>query len=167
MTTEYQAPEFLKASKAFQAGTRLTENQFIALARQSGLTNRREAVELFREYRRAMFPRQRLTGEALQVQQEKSAAGQRKSQKRSDREERRLESFDSDLPEMHALLMSNGFTLAKASGSGSRYYEKDGEHIRVSDHLPNEATQQWMDKVGADDVGSLNHLRRLLSPENE
>lgn len=63
-------------------------------------------------------------------------------------------------------LTASGFSLANESPSGSRYYIRDGEHVRVSDHEPNEATAMWMEKVGATDLrvnrkGFPDTLKRL------
>jgi hypothetical protein len=47
------------------------------------------------------------------------------------------------------LLTSCGWTLRARSDSGSAYFQNGNRHLRVSDHPPNEKTQQWLDETRA------------------
>lgn len=148
------AGEFVASSKPKKI---LTKNQFIARKQREGV-DRREAAKQYIAYRQEHKVSEKPTGEALRIQQEKSKAGQIASQKIQKRMDRRIDTFYEDLPKIHEKLLQSGFVLQKQSPSGSRYYERNGEWIRASDHAPNEATQRWMDSVDCRDVGSLKDL---------
>lgn len=54
--------------------------------------------------------------------------------------------------EVHKELSDGGGVQKKESESGSRYYNMpDGSVVRVSDHAPNEATDQWMERNGVEE----------------
>ena len=73
----------------------------------------------------------------------------------------------------HEALTKHGLKLVKESASGSRYYQTaDGRHVRVADHAPNEATQQWIDnndvhQIRVDKRGWKLALDQLISPVQE
>jgi hypothetical protein len=138
----------------------LTKNQFISQKQMLAGITRAEATKLWHEHHQAVSPRKKLTGEELKIQQEKSRLGQIASERRNKRRDQRAEKFDRDVDLIHQNLSAKGFSLAKTSDSGSRYYELNGQYVRVSDHEPNEATQRWMDSVGCDDVWSVNQIQR-------
>lgn len=60
---------------------------------------------------------------------------------------------DINLESVHQTLLGAGATLESTSDSGSRYYAlPDGGKARVSDHPPNAATFQWMDRNDVADI---------------
>lgn len=63
-------------------------------------------------------------------------------------------------------LLAAGWTLRTESESGSRYYERNGRHLRVSDHPPNEATAAWMNDVRCNpiDIGDNENVYTQLTP---
>lgn len=61
--------------------------------------------------------------------------------------------IDDNTQYAHDSLIRSGATLDDTSESGSRYYTlKDGTKVRVSDHSPNAATQNWIDNNGVEDI---------------
>ena len=68
-------------------------------------------------------------------------AGQKREEKRSaerradEREAARMNEAFGRLPALLADLEAAGWTLDHASESGSRYYAREGETLRISDHL--------------------------------
>jgi hypothetical protein len=54
---------------------------------------------------------------------------------------------------VHNEMAKRGGVLKNQSDSGSRYYQMpNGQHVRVSDHAPNEATERWIDNNSVDQV---------------
>lgn len=61
--------------------------------------------------------------------------------------------IDANTQYAHDSLVHSGATLSDTSESGSRYYTlNDGTKVRVSDHAPNAATQNWIDNNGVEDI---------------
>lgn len=61
--------------------------------------------------------------------------------------------IDQNIKTAHDAIVDAGGALRKESESGSRYYDMpDGSQIRLSDHQPNDATSEWMERNGVEDV---------------
>jgi hypothetical protein len=95
------------------------------------------------------------TGEELERQQEESRtnlAYQRRMRARA----ARLEDSESLADQVHSLLIDAGAELVQTSSSGSKYYTLAGSPVRVSDHAPNPATDEWIERSGCEfiDLGS-------------
>lgn len=63
-------------------------------------------------------------------------------------------------------LKAAGWSLRDTSASGSRYYERNGSHLRASDHPPNEKTQAWMNDVRCSEIaiGAKENVMSALTP---
>lgn len=76
---------------------------------------------------------------------------------KEDRENQRRQELEEAIPKridsIHSALMNAGAKLDKESDSGSRYYTlPDGRKVRVSDHAPNAATQNWIDQNNVEEI---------------
>lgn len=127
----------------------LTRNQIRQHARRHGV----DPVELLTAVRRLRRP---LCGEELEEQRRRSAAGVAKSQRRQRLEAQAAERFAREVDAIHAALTARGWVLEKISDSGSRYYSRNGQVARVSDHAPNDATLAWIEKTGVIEINTLD-----------
>lgn len=104
----------------------------------------------------------KLTGESLVAQKSASAAGVARSNRQCQLADRRIDQFDANVAEIDRILAAAGFALRNVSECDSRYYERDGQHVRVSDHAPNAATAAWMESVGCVAVVSVCDAMNLI-----
>jgi hypothetical protein len=102
------------------------------------------------------------TGTALAEQKNKSAAGQVRSRREQRRMETRIDQVAEQIETIHQTLLAAGWMLVNESESGSRYYERDGQHVRVSDHAANEATDRWMQSVGCVEVTTVEQAKEII-----
>lgn len=126
----------------------------------------RKSLAAFRETSpeyNAMKTAKASTSEGIAKQNRKDAIAAEKSIRN-----RAEELIESKFAEVHRELTGRGGVLRKESESGSRYYDMpDGPQVRVSDHAPNEATDQWMEREGTEsrrvDIDAMMQARKEAS----
>ena len=125
----------------------------------------RNSVDLTHEQKQAQAEYRRTAPDWVKWNEAKAASpeGQRKAVARRLEAERSKAEADHDAREDEAIpgrfetehqrLISEGAELDNKSESGSRYYTMpDGSKIRVADHAPNAATQDWIDRNDVEEI---------------
>ena len=107
----------------------------------------------------------KLSGEDLEAARAITAKSIADEKARREKQARRESRFDENVEEIDRILKEAGFVLNNVSVCGSRYYQRGDQHVRVSDHSPNEATSAWMDKVGCDTVTTAAAALAIISEQ--
>lgn len=140
----------------------LTKKQF---AKKNATLNPVERAAAWRSYltNNNVVHKGTATVEQRAEMAEKSRIGQARANRAKQRAESRLTNFESSVIEIDRVLVFAGFVLKNISECDSRYYERDGQHVRVSDHTANEATARWMESVACVEVTTVQQALEVVS----